>query len=375
MALSMRRRKEPPPRPPLSSKKNSSRPWPLWLLLQWLTGTLVSIYTVWMNNVALVSQRSPEQRQHQQEPERRPQPDHVGIGGDGDKSSSIRIGTHAEVDPFYSSRQSRGQQLQLLPGSTASTETNGRNNYSSTTTSSSSPSHVVDTTTHEPRSNQSFSSRSISSTTTITNNNSSMEYFRVCLTESCLERVGLELARAFPDRLNDKDNWCRPVPQFRPPVSSSSSSVFQNDSTSTALEQRPQLPNRNSVAVGEDGGLILVKVPKAASSTCAGIVLRISNQSSCSAVEWQHREGLSYNHTLSIPNKNRNKNSRHQYHRRPFLLGSLRHPGARAYSTVWFFMLGPLEIEPTDANVIRALNTRRGGKTKGRGKAPSRCAR
>jgi hypothetical protein len=107
-------------------------------------------------------------------------------------------------------------------------------------------------------------------------------------------------------------------------------------------------------------GLLLVKVPKAASSTSAGVILRIANQSddddsSChtTAVQWQHLEGMFYaNRTTS----------------RSFLVAPIRHPAQRAFSSTWFFLLAPLNITDSDENVIRGLNTRRGGgKTKGKG--------
>lgn len=98
-------------------------------------------------------------------------------------------------------------------------------------------------------------------------------------------------------------------------------------------------------------GLLLVKVPKAASSTMAGIVLRLSNHTNC-AVQWEHREGRFY----------ANRSQAHS-----FLLTSVRHPVARALSSVWFFILAPNHIEPTDKNIIASLHTKRGGRTKGKG--------
>jgi hypothetical protein len=103
-------------------------------------------------------------------------------------------------------------------------------------------------------------------------------------------------------------------------------------------------------------GLLLVKVPKAASSTSAGVVLRIANQShlcDTTAVQWQHLEGIFYaNRTRATS----------------FLVAPIRQPAARAFSSTWFFLLAPLNITDSDENVIRALNTRRvGGKTKGKG--------
>lgn len=146
---------------------------------------------------------------------------------------------------------------------------------------------------------------------------------KVCLKETCLWEVASQLSRVYPIR-NQKDSWCVPL-------------VDRNDTFSRTSDGKWQ-------------GLILVKVPKAASSTSAGVVLRIANRTRCT-VQYHHREGYFYGD--HVPPK--------------FLMGSVRNPGRRAFSTVWFFLLSPLNITPSDGNIIRAMNTRRGGKTKGKG--------
>jgi hypothetical protein len=164
----------------------------------------------------------------------------------------------------------------------------------------------------------------------------------VCLSSSCLLQQGRRLARVFPNR--PKETWCiRPSRQQQ--------------------QQQQQLHRRRMVVRGSnslplhDGhwqGLLLVKVPKAASSTSAGVVLRIANQTDTTAtVQWQHVEGLHYaNRTRA----------------RSLLIAPIRQPAARAFSSTWFFLLAPLNITDSDENVLRALNTRRGGgKTKGKG--------
>jgi hypothetical protein len=142
----------------------------------------------------------------------------------------------------------------------------------------------------------------------------------VCLRPGCLVDMGRSLARAYPER--QKESWCIPT------------------------ESRGE----NSFQDGLWQGLLLVKVPKAASSTSAGLALRLANRTQCAA-QWEHREGWNY--------RNRSLQS--------FLFGSVRMPAARCLSSVWFFMLAPLGIEPTDMNIIRSLHTHRGGKTKGKG--------
>lgn len=142
----------------------------------------------------------------------------------------------------------------------------------------------------------------------------------VCLTENCLVDVGKSIARRYPER--PKNSWCIPTDQR-------GEKSFENHHWQ---------------------GLLLVKVPKAASSTSAGLALRIGNRTNC-AVQWEHREGINY--------VNRSQTS--------FLFGSVRRPASRNLSSVWFFMIAPLGIEPTDNNIIRSLHTHRGGKTKGKG--------
>ena len=146
----------------------------------------------------------------------------------------------------------------------------------------------------------------------------------VCLTQDCLVAVAQSIARSFPPR--PRTSWCIP----------------------TAHRGQNSLIDQNNSQAWQ--GLLLVKVPKAASSTAAGLVLRMANRTGC-AVQWEHREGHVY--------ATRTKQS--------FLLGSVRQPAARSLSSVWFFLLTPLNITPTDNNVIRSLHTRRGGKTKGKG--------
>jgi hypothetical protein len=142
----------------------------------------------------------------------------------------------------------------------------------------------------------------------------------ICLTTECFQKQGGLLARAFPDR--PKDSWCIPATR----------------------------PEENTFRDGKWQGLLLVKVPKAASSTAAGLTLRIANQTGC-AVQFEHREGITYS----------------QRHAASFLLGTVRQPAARAFSMAYFFIIAPLNITPTDKNIIRSLNRRRGGKTRGKG--------
>ncbi|KAL7561281.1 hypothetical protein ACA910_022552 [Epithemia clementina (nom. ined.)] len=197
------------------------------------------------------------------------------------------------------------------------------------------------------------------------------EYVSVCLTRACFQHLGAQLARAFPDRSQQRSSWC-----FSSSSSSSSSNPVAVHGDGAAFDAHNETTSTSATAstvIAE--GLILVKVPKAASSTCAGLILRIANQSSCRVVHYLHREARFY-FAASFPPPSFNNRTTLETpaargalaHPSYFMVGSVREPGSRTYSSAWFFMLAPLNITPTDANVIRSLNTRRaGGNTKGRG--------
>jgi len=148
------------------------------------------------------------------------------------------------------------------------------------------------------------------------------QYQAACLTESCLQKQANRIARAFPDR--PKSTWCIPA------------------------QHRGQ--GSRATRDGKWQGLLLVKVPKAASSTAAGVALRIGNKTKC-AVQWKHREGFHY--------ANRSSQS--------FLFAPVRLPALRSISAIWFFMVTPLNISTSDSSIIRSLHTQRGGKTMGKG--------
>jgi hypothetical protein len=141
-----------------------------------------------------------------------------------------------------------------------------------------------------------------------------------CLTAECFRAQGNRLARAFPDQ--PKASWC----------------ITERSEENTSFRD------------GKWQGLLLVKVPKCASSTAAGLTLRIANRTHCAA-QFEHRQGIHYQ----------------QRHAQSFLFATIRHPAARAFSMAYFFIIAPLNMTPSDDNVITALNRRRGGKTKGKG--------
>lgn len=155
----------------------------------------------------------------------------------------------------------------------------------------------------------------------------------VCWSDACLQDLGLRIARAFPRR--PRKSWC-----------------LRDQSPSDALHihnaSQPQQLWQ---------GLLFVKVPKAASSTTAGVMLHIQKHTGC-AVQYHHREGRDYAHRDTT---------------RSFLLGAVRDPADRALSAVHYFVVGPA-LERTDLltndtthMVLQGLHSRQAGRTKGKG--------
>lgn len=91
-----------------------------------------------------------------------------------------------------------------------------------------------------------------------------------CLSPACLDEIANPIARAFPDQL-DRDKWCR-----------QQTNTTVNNNTSPKHQ-----------------GLILVKVPKSASSTMAGVVLRLAHRHNCNRtyIHWAHEKAhINYAH-------------------------------------------------------------------------------
>ena len=134
-----------------------------------------------------------------------------------------------------------------------------------------------------------------------------------CLSEECFRVEGYRLARAWTE--HPMENWCVP----------GGGRLFTGN-------------NKNDNKQWQ--GLLLVKTPKAASTTTAGVVLRIAHQHGC-AVHHEHLEGNQF--------KNRTAQS--------FLLSSMRHPNERAMSGIFFFIYSTnSDSVPTDEHVQKMLN-------------------
>ena len=144
-------------------------------------------------------------------------------------------------------------------------------------------------------------------------------FFGICHDEPCIFRQGAQLARVFSPR---------PLRTWHVPAT-----------------QRA----RNPLSIHSWQGLLLVKVPKAASSTMAGVVLRIGRNHQCT-VSYHHIEGYNF----------------YRRSHQSFLLGSVRQPAARALSAVYFFAKQPWNLTNDVPSLVDHL--RHGWKaTDGRG--------
>ena len=112
-----------------------------------------------------------------------------------------------------------------------------------------------------------------------------------CLEASCIHSEATKLARSFPSRANNRQ-WCVP-------------------------------PNTTMNEGDPWKGLLLVKVPKGASSTSAGVAIRIGRNRDCK-VQWMHRMASDY---------------RHRSPDESFLFTTIRDPSARAISTIFFHVI------------------------------------
>jgi hypothetical protein len=176
------------------------------------------------------------------------------------------------------------------------------------------------------------------STTTIRSIRSMSRTALVCLEPECLDKIARSMARAFPDR--PRDSWCIPA---------SSSSSIQDWGSNSYIEES-----------GLWQGLLLLKVPKAASSTSAGLVLRIAHRYNCTAVQWLHRKG----HLYRANNTRINKNS-------TFLFAPVRNAASRAISAAWWFDISHWNLAGTDNDVIEAMKNGMENKARlGRGNVP-----
>jgi Sulfotransferase family len=134
----------------------------------------------------------------------------------------------------------------------------------------------------------------------------------VCLTMECLRSTAERVARTFPasaynDTTNGNPQWC----------------VREGGTGNGSPE------SRQHDARGRYRGLLLVKVPKAASSTSAGVALRISHRLQCHNVQWMHRRAVEYS--------DRDKNA-------SFIFTTVRDPSSRAVSSIFFHIVSRIDF-------------------------------
>jgi len=133
----------------------------------------------------------------------------------------------------------------------------------------------------------------------------SMRRSSCCLHQNCIEQEASRIAHAFPDRTDR--SWCLP--------NKHATSEFTDDQEKCK-------------------GIVLVKVPKGASSTSAGVAIRIKHRQECGAVQWRHKLATEY--------------SRCSNKSQAFLFTTIRDPAARAVSTIFFHIVSRKNVTATD---------------------------
>jgi hypothetical protein len=129
---------------------------------------------------------------------------------------------------------------------------------------------------------------------------------------------------------DDDDDYSSPLSgDFIQKLAENLSRVWPHKPISSWCLQQPSFNNKSNVSstmmLKESNpppeGLLLVKVPKSASSTVTGVILRIQDRHQCALTEWKHL--LAYNYAnRSFDNS--------------FLVAPIREPATRALSNLFF---------------------------------------
>lgn len=148
----------------------------------------------------------------------------------------------------------------------------------------------------------------------------------ICLTSECITETASRLARVYPFKRNHAD-WIRHVA----------------DEDSLLPEASPSGADKNNHT---HTGIIYVKNFKAASSTAAGIALRIANRHATRSgrpafCKWSHVRAFKY--------AGRDP-------QRSLLFTSVRDPAARALSRIFYTAVTQKGEAPTDANIVQKLH-------------------
>lgn len=182
-----------------------------------------------------------------------------------------------------------------------------------------------------------------------------------CYTDECIDALGSKLARVW--RPHYHRLWCGAA------LTTAATTRTSTDNNSS----NPLLPlDANST------GLWLIKVPKSASSTVAGLVLRIAELHQC-PVRWQHAKAVDVLASLSSQQQQQQQNHDHhniinsneegqlfqKKNRTAFVVAPIRNPRSRALSSVYYHTVS-LQARPnaagqqqqqaaSDAHVLRQL--------------------
>ena len=157
-----------------------------------------------------------------------------------------------------------------------------------------------------------------------------------CFTDACIERQAALLARTW--KPHGRAKWCIPDNNTHDDHSQSENNHNTTISTTKTLAST---------------GLQLIKVPKSASSTMAGIVLRIQELYNCT-VQWQHAKAVEVFENDTIGRRNET-----------FRIAPIRHPHGRTLSSVYYHQVSLQagrsissisNSTPSDAYILRQLD-------------------
>jgi hypothetical protein len=116
-----------------------------------------------------------------------------------------------------------------------------------------------------------------------------------CNSKKCIEPLSSRMARVWPRKPLAK--WCK-----------HEAMAFENSTATNMVHAQ---------------GLVLIKVPKSASSTAAAMALRVGYRRHCN-VHWQHKTVRDYGVNLESPSVGR------------FLMATIRQPSSRALSSFYY---------------------------------------
>jgi hypothetical protein len=133
------------------------------------------------------------------------------------------------------------------------------------------------------------------------------------LSNAFIQKLAANLSRVWPHK--PLSFWC-----LQQPVLNKSNSNSNSNSNSTTIPSNVS-SSMMLQSTTHPEGLLLVKVPKSASSTVTGVILRIQDRHHCDLTEWKHLAGYHYANRVQA---------------RSFLVAPIRQPATRALSNLFF---------------------------------------